>query len=91
MIGENRRFMSALITFKAEMDMTTGLPSEKLLPETVDFFKKTLKINVKDTHETVKNPEVIKYVEKCMEQTNQMSVSKATHIKKFELLAIDFS
>jgi len=26
-IGENRRFMSAFITLKAEMDMKTGLPS----------------------------------------------------------------
>ena len=67
MIGENRRFMSALITFKAEMDMTTGLPSEKLLPETVDFVKKNLKITAKDTHELVKNPEILKYVQKFIE------------------------
>lgn len=91
LIGENRRFMSALITLKAEMDMTTGLPSDKLLPETVDHLKRTLKINVKDTHEAVKNPELIKYMQKCVEQTNQLLVSKAAHIKKFELLPIDFS
>lgn len=27
LIGENQRFMAALITFKIEMDMKTGLPS----------------------------------------------------------------
>lgn len=27
LVGENRRFMSALITFKVDIDMTTGLPS----------------------------------------------------------------
>ena len=83
--------MSAIITLKAEMDMTTGLPSDKLLPETIDHLKRTLKINVKDTHEAVKNPELIKYMQKCVEQTNQLLVSKAAHIKKFELIPIDFS
>ena len=38
--------MSAIITLKAEMDMTTGLPSDKLLPETIDHLKRTLKINL---------------------------------------------
>ena len=67
MIGENRRFMSAIVTLKAEMDMTTGLPSDKLLPETKDFLKKTLKIDAKDTHEAIKNPELIKYIQNCVE------------------------
>ena len=67
MIGENRRFMSAIVTLKAEMDMTTGLPSDKLLPETKDFLKRTLKIDAKDTHEAIKNPELIKYIQNCVE------------------------
>jgi hypothetical protein len=59
LIGENRRFMSALITLKAEMDMKTGLPSQDLLPETKDFLKKTLKIEAKDTNEAIKNEKLI--------------------------------
>jgi long-chain-fatty-acid--CoA ligase ACSBG len=30
LIGENRRFMAALITLKVDIDMTTGLPSKDL-------------------------------------------------------------
>lgn len=91
LIGENRRFMSALITLKAEMDMKTGLPSNQLLPETAEFLKKSLKIEAKTTDEALKNPALAKYIEKCVQETNKLSVSKAAHIKKFEMLATDFS
>ena len=37
-IGENRRFLSALITFKSEVDMTTGMPSKVLSPEARNIF-----------------------------------------------------
>jgi len=83
--------MSAIITLKAEMDMKTGLPSQDLLPETKDFLKKTLKIDAKDTNEAIKNEKLIKYIQNCVEETNKLSVSKAAHIKKFELIATDFS
>ena len=35
LIGENRRFLSALITFKVDIDMTTGLPSNNLTPDSI--------------------------------------------------------
>ena len=34
LVGENQRFMAALITFKVDIDMLTGLPSKNLLSET---------------------------------------------------------
>ncbi len=91
LIGENRRFMSALITFKAEMDMKTGLPSEQLLPETVAFIKREIKVDVKTTKDACASKEILAYIEKAVERTNKKSVSKAAHIKKFVLLDIDFS
>jgi long-chain-fatty-acid--CoA ligase ACSBG len=39
LVGENRRFMSALITFKVDIDMTTGLPSDNLTSDAIAFFK----------------------------------------------------
>lgn len=62
LIGENRRFMSALITLKTEMDMKTGLPSQDLLPETKEFLKKTLKIEAKDANEAIKNEKLVNYI-----------------------------
>jgi len=39
LVGENRRFMSALITFKVEIDMKKGVPSNDLIEEAVRYFK----------------------------------------------------
>ena len=91
LIGENRRFMSALITFKAEMDMKTGLPSQTLLPETIAFIKRELGVDVKTTKDACASKELYGFIEKAVERTNKKSVSKAAHIKKFVLLDIDFS
>lgn len=55
LIGENRRFMAALITLKAEMDMKTGLPSKELLPETIEWLKKNVGIDVKDSETASKD------------------------------------
>jgi long-chain-fatty-acid--CoA ligase ACSBG len=38
-VGEQQRFMGALITFKVDIDMATGMPSKDLIPEAVAFIK----------------------------------------------------
>lgn len=38
-VGENQRFMAALITLKVEMDGKTGLPGKNLTPEAVTYLK----------------------------------------------------
>lgn len=91
LIGENRRFMAAIITLKSEMDMKSGLPSKELLPETIDFIKKNIGVDVKDSETASKDEKIYKYVQKCIEETNKRVVSKAAHIKKFVILPMDFS
>ena len=91
LVGENRRFMSAFITFKVDIDMTTGMPSNKLTDETIAYFKKTLGTDYKTSDELVKDQKVFELVTKCIEATNKKSVSRAAHIKKFKLLPVDFS
>jgi long-subunit acyl-CoA synthetase (AMP-forming) len=54
-IGENQRFMAAFITFKVDIDMTTGLPSNKLMTETVDFIKTYTGEELKTSDEACKN------------------------------------
>lgn len=39
LLGENQRFMAALITFKVDIDMTTGLPSNKLMADAQKYIK----------------------------------------------------
>ena len=47
MLGENQRFMGALITFKVDIDMKTGQPSRNLMEEAKVFFKKELGLDLK--------------------------------------------
>jgi len=63
LVGENRRFISALITFKVDIDMTTGLPSDNLTKESKDFFKKETGESFTSAAEAVKSEKVKKAVE----------------------------
>lgn len=91
LVGENQRFMAALITFKVDIDMTTGLPSNKLTSEAAKFIKAQTGEDLKTSDEACKNQKVFEMVQKCVNETNKLSVSKAAHIKKFKLLPTDFS
>ena len=51
LVGEMQRFMACLITFKVDIDLKTGLPSQNLIAEVVTFFKKELGIDVKTSIE----------------------------------------
>merc|ERR1712058_149603 len=83
--------MAALITFKVDIDMKTGMPSTTLLPETSKLFKDKLDLDITTSTDACQNQKVYEYVTKCMEETNSKAVSRAAHIKKFKLLPNDFS
>ena len=83
--------MACLITFKVEVDMKSGLPSHDLTTESKTFFKEELGVDLATSDEAVAEPKVADYIKKCIEKTNQKSVSRAAHIRKFKLLADDFS
>ena len=91
MVGEQQRFMGALITFKVDIDMKTGLPSHNLLEDTRSFFKKELGLDLKTSDEACKEPKVSEFIKQCIEKTNGKAVSRAAHIRKFKLLPDDFS
>ena len=91
-IGENQRFMAALITFKVVVDLAKGgVPTTELDPMAIKYFKDTLGVNIQTSVEACKNQKVYEHIEKCIAQTNKKSVSKAAHIKKFKLIPVDFS
>ena len=48
-------------------------------------------MDIKTSDEAVKEPKVVALVQKCMEATNAKSVSRAAHLRKFRLIATDFS
>lgn len=91
MVGEQQRFMAALITFKVDVDPKSGEPSRTLTQETQNFFKKELGLTFKTSDEACADPKVHEFVAQCIEETNKKSVSRAAHIRKFKLIPIDFS
>lgn len=91
MIGEQQRFMSALITFKVDIDQKTGIPSRNLTAEAKIAFKNEAGVDVSTSDEAIAEPKVTEYVKRCMEASNKKAVSRAAHIRKFKLLAEDFS
>ena len=91
LLGENQRFMAALITFKVDIDMTTGLPSNKLTSDAIKFIKAETGEDLKTSDEACKNQKVFEMINKCVAETNKLSVSKAAHLKKFKLIPTDFS
>lgn len=91
LLGENQRFMSALITFKVDIDMTTGMPSNILTKEAQKYIKAETGEDLKTSDEACKSQKIFEMVQKCINDTNKLSVSKAAHLKKFKLLPTDFS
>ena len=91
LLGENQRFMSALITFKVDIDMKNGLPSLNLTSEAAKYFQEMTGETFKTSEEVCNSQKVIDHINKCVLATNKRSVSKAAHIKKIKLLPMDFS
>ena len=83
--------MASLITLKVDIDPKSCLPSRNLTPEAVNFFKNELGLSFKTTDEAIADPKVTEFIKTCVEKTNKKSVSRAAHIRKFKLLADDFS
>ena len=91
-IGENQRFMAALITFKVVVDLAKGgIPTTQLDPVAIKYFQDNLGVKVETSDEACKNEKIYEHIEQCIALTNKKSVSKAAHIKKFKLIPVDFS
>jgi len=91
LVGEGQRFMAALITFKSVVDMKTMIPTQELEPESINYFKEKLDIDIKTSVEACENQKVIAHINECIERTNKKIVSRAAHLRKFKLLPDDFS
>lgn len=50
--------MGALITIKADIDLNTGVPSNKLAPEAKAFLKSELKLDLNTTDEACNHKDV---------------------------------
>ena len=90
-IGENQKFLCALITLKVDIDVAKGIPTNNLTSEARNFFKTQLGAEVKTVEEVIKNEKVKKFIDSCIQKTNSKAVSRAAHVRKWTLLPVDFS
>ena len=90
-VGEQQRFMAAIITFKVEVDPNTGQPSNKLTAEAINELRSKCGVDIRTSDKAVEDPKVHEYISQCVEETNKKSISRAAHIRKFKLVPNDFS
>jgi long-chain-fatty-acid--CoA ligase ACSBG len=93
-IGDDKKYLSALITFKVDIDMSAGMgtPTKNLTITVKNFLEEELKVTgVNTTDEAAHNETIIKYLEKMIEENNTRSISRAQHVRKFRCLDTDFS
>lgn len=62
-IGENQKFLAAIITLKVDIDPAKGIVSRNLTNEARQFFKNTLNVDVKTTDEAIANEKIQKYIQ----------------------------
>jgi hypothetical protein len=54
--------MAALITFKVDINMATGVPSNNLTVEAQTYFKEKLGLTLKTSDESCSNQKVIDHI-----------------------------
>ena len=54
--------MAALITFKVDINMATGIPTSNLTVEAQTYFKEKLGLSLKTSEEACSNQKVIEHI-----------------------------
>ena len=88
-IGDNRKYLSMLITLKHEPTPDMNF-TENLSPIALGELKR-LNIEGKNVKELKNNPNFINYVEQQLEKINARATSRVHNIRKWHLLDGDFT
>ena len=83
LIGDQKKYLSALITIKSDLK---GVLTAEALAYLVDIAK-----NVKTVEDCIKEKKIADYIQQCVEHTNKKAASRAQHIRKWIVLKSDFS
>ena len=91
-VGDYKKFLTALVTLKVEMSPDMSTPTRNLTENVKKFLKSELNIaNVETTKDAVLNDEIIYYIQKKISENNKLSISRAQHIRRFKIILDDFS
>ncbi|XP_011693224.1 PREDICTED: very long-chain-fatty-acid--CoA ligase bubblegum [Wasmannia auropunctata] len=91
-IGDKRKYLTALVTLKSNMDEETGAPLDTLNPD-VSKWAKSIGSSAKTVTEVISTRDTAIYeeIDKAIKRANKQAVSNAQKVQKFEILPHDFS
>lgn len=93
LVGDKRKFLSILLTFKTEVDAETGTPLDTLLPA-VQQWLSSLGCPAKTVTEILKagpDSRLMDALKDGIDRVNQQATSNAQRIQKLAVLPVDFS
>lgn len=92
LIGDKKKFLTILISFKTLMAPDTGMPLDDLSEETIKWLEK-LNLNYTKLSEILNGPDpyVLKAIQEGIDRANKKAISNAQKIQKFRILPHDFS
>lgn len=89
-VGDKRKFLSALIALKTEVDPATGEPSNRIAASMVESLK-ARGSSATTVEEAMKCPVVKKWIQDAVDGYNKVAISRAQEIRKWTMLAHDLS
>ncbi|BFF94140.1 very long-chain-fatty-acid--CoA ligase bubblegum [Drosophila madeirensis] len=93
LVGEQRKYLTVLVTIKTELDKDSGEPLDELSHES-SVWMKSLGVEHKTVSDILKAgpcPKVWKSIEDGIKRANKLSISNAQKVQKFSILPHDFS
>jgi long-chain-fatty-acid--CoA ligase ACSBG len=93
LVGDTRKFLSVLVTFKTDVEPETGRPLDTLL-ESVQDWLKGLGCPAKTVSEILAagpDPKLRKALDEGIDRVNLQAISNAQRIQKWSILPVDFS
>ncbi|XP_037959043.1 long-chain-fatty-acid--CoA ligase heimdall-like [Teleopsis dalmanni] len=107
LVGDRRKYLTVLLTLKTNIDNTTGLPSDMLSEETINWLT-SLDLNYTKLSEVLNipndikkedllkvkitlHPRIVKSIEEGISRANKQAISNAQKVHKFSILPQDFS
>jgi len=88
-VGNNRKYLSALITLKSQLD-TDGKVTQHINDDCLQLLT-SIGSNAKTIPKAVKCPHVNKYIAQCIEKLNTHAISHAQEIRKWAILPREFT
>ena len=94
-VGDQKKFLTCLLTLKVETDPETMEPKDDLTPVCIEWFQNEAKIKVKTLTEILtlgpNHDKIMKSIQLGMDRVNSQAISNAQKIQKFAILPTDFS